>query len=211
MGKTRTIKKGEHAPRVAAEEGFGDFTTVWDHPDNAALKQTRNPCVLSPGDELFIPDRLPHTVQVHTGRVHTFIIKRTTIRLRLVLKDASGRPLRNAPCRLRCGPNGYDLTLDSDGRLDQELPIDTESCTLALPDREFTLSVGFLPPIEDVVGQRARLNNLGYDVAAERGDDFEDDSSFRSAVEDFQHDQGLTPNGMCDGMTLAKLQEVHGC
>src|SRR5437870_2055914 len=49
MSKTRVIKQGEHLSGIAQEEGFVNFHTIFDHPNNAALKALRDPHDLFPG------------------------------------------------------------------------------------------------------------------------------------------------------------------
>jgi hypothetical protein len=211
MGETRVISAGEHAPRIAAEEGFGDLKHVWDAPQNAELKRTRDPCVLNPGDELFVPDKQANQFAVATSKTHTFVIKRLKIRLRVALRDASNRPLANVPCKLRYGGVTTALILDGNGALDQEIPFDTDPCTLSLPDRDISLSVGHLAPFDQPAGLRARLNNLGYHVDATDEESEGTDEALRSAVEEFQCDHDLTVDGKCGPKTRAKLKEIYGC
>jgi len=102
------------------------------------------------------------------------------------------------------------------------------------------VKIGHLDPVDKISGQIARLNNLGYfagdpDVAkggsgsnADPGNSSNttgsgggnsldstggqvNDQQFRSAVEEFQCDQGLTVDGICGPLTQAKLKQVHGC
>jgi LysM repeat protein len=43
-----TVKQGDHLSSIAHEYGFPDYQTIWNHADNAQLKQKRkNPNVLS--------------------------------------------------------------------------------------------------------------------------------------------------------------------
>jgi N-acetylmuramoyl-L-alanine amidase len=51
-----TVKQGEHLSRLAKQFGFSDYSTIWDHPENAELKRKRNnPNVLYPGDTCSFP------------------------------------------------------------------------------------------------------------------------------------------------------------
>jgi hypothetical protein len=207
MGRVHVVKEGEHVPRIAAGYGIGDYAVVWNDPNNAELSQSRDPCVLRPGDQLFIPDVPPLEFQLPTGRSHRIVIKRPKVRLRLVLQDSSGRPLANVACQLKSERASFDLMLDGDGKLDQQIPVDSERCTLVLPDRELSLLVGHLTPNDDPAGWRARLNNLGYEAGSS---DDEEDPQLRSAIEEFQCDNGLAVTGSCDASTQAKLLELHG-
>ena len=60
MASQYIIKQGDYLPKIAQENGFYDYLTIWDHGKNAQLKSKRkNPNVLAPGDELHIPDKTP--------------------------------------------------------------------------------------------------------------------------------------------------------
>jgi len=53
MGFYLTIEQGDHLPRIADENGFSDWHTIWDDPNNASLRaQRQDPGVLAPGDRL---------------------------------------------------------------------------------------------------------------------------------------------------------------
>jgi hypothetical protein len=46
----------EHLSAIGQQNGFRSYHTIWDQPNNADLKAKRDPQVLFPGDQLFIPD-----------------------------------------------------------------------------------------------------------------------------------------------------------
>ena len=70
---------------VAFERGFF-WQTLWDHPNNARLKQTRkDPDVLLEGDILHIPDKREKQESAATRRHHRFRKRGTPAKLRLVL------------------------------------------------------------------------------------------------------------------------------
>jgi peptidoglycan hydrolase-like protein with peptidoglycan-binding domain len=99
-------------------------------------------------------------------------------------------------------------------QIEQQIPKRAENGALTIEDDrspfgvEVPIKVGHLDPVDEVSGQRARLNNLGYN-AGERAAPAE--LQFRSAVEEFQCDYDLTVDGVCGPQTQAKLLEVHGC
>jgi peptidoglycan hydrolase-like protein with peptidoglycan-binding domain len=70
------------------------------------------------------------------------------------------------------------------------------------------LLVGDLDPVEEVSGQLARLQNLGYYAGKIGGGDA---MAVRSAIEEFQCDNKLTVDGICGPETQARLIAVHGC
>src|SRR5690242_10323848 len=75
MGKVHVVKSGEHAPRIAWKNGFADYALVWGDPNNADLAQSRNPCMLAEGDQVFIPDRTPKSVSRSVESTHKFKVK----------------------------------------------------------------------------------------------------------------------------------------
>src|SRR5262249_8508870 len=81
-----------------------------------------------------------------------------------------------------------------------------------LDDVVIPIKVGHLDPVEEVSGQQARLNNLGYFAGPLEGKTEEENQAlFLSAIEEFQCDHGLRVDGICGPQTQAKLKEVHGC
>lgn len=72
--------------------------------------------------------------------------------------------------------------------------------------RARSVRVEELEPIEDPIGQRKRLDNLGYVGVL----DDDDDGPSRYAIEEFQCDHDLRVIGVCDAATRGKLLEVHG-
>ena len=135
-------------------------------------------------------------------------------RARLVLQTLAGKPVANAPCTVTLGVAGTKLATDGSGRLELEVPPGVTSGEVVLDGTGTTLhgvtipfTISALPPETTILGQEARLNNLGY-----RAGTTADPTSpeFRSAVEEFQCDEGLTVDGKCGPVTQAKLRSVHG-
>jgi Putative peptidoglycan binding domain len=209
MGKVHIVGHGDHLAKIASRYGFRDPAIVWEHPQNAALKRVRTPDVLNPGDELFIPDMVQKELQLPAGQAHRFVIAASHIKLRLMLRGPVGEPLASTACDLHVDDDVIPITSSPEGRIEVDIPADTRTCKLVLPDREIAVLIGHLDPVEEPSGQRARLSNLGYAI-----DLIEDneDLSLRSAVEEFQCDH-LGPagvDGVCGPSTRAKLKEVHG-
>ncbi|HEV3331703.1 MAG TPA: peptidoglycan-binding protein [Bryobacteraceae bacterium] len=216
MAGTYTVKQGDHLSKIAKEFGFSDYHTIWDHPNNAALKQQRsNPSVLYPGDSLFIPDRQQRLESRNTDKLHQFQAKKPALKLRLALEDAYEKPIANAPCILAIGSDSRNVTTDGSGKIEQDIPPDVHDAILVVQDEQTPLNntqieikIGDLDPVEEISGQIARLDNLGYFA----GDvNQPDQKAFESAVEEFQCDQGLTVDGICGPVTQAKLKQVQGC
>lgn len=219
MATYHTVKQGEHLSRIAWQYGFTDYHVIWDHAENAALKQKRqNPHVLFPRDQLFIPDKQDKEVPGSTEQRHRFQVRQPTLKLRLVLEDMYEKPIANAPCELRVENQTQPMTTDSDGHIELSIPITAERAQLTIQDPQTPLTgvvmpiqIGHLNPVEEVSGQQARLNNLGY-FAGPFEDQSQEESadSFKSAIEEFQCDQGLVVDGICGPKTQAALKKAHG-
>jgi len=70
---TYTIQEGDCVSSIASKAGFL-WTTVWNHANNASLKQLRtDPNVLNPGDQIFIPDLTPKVLPKPTEQRHKFV------------------------------------------------------------------------------------------------------------------------------------------
>ena len=217
MAGYHTVVQGEHVPGIACSYGFRDYRTLWDHPSNADLKSKRqNPNVLFPGDRLFIPDREVREVPRPTDQRHRFVVKQPVLKLRITLEDQYERPITAASCLLVVDGDSRQLTTDGRGKLELEIPPLAKQSVLVIRDAaqtphhdvEIPIKIGHLDPVEEVTGQQARLNALGYfldDLDGKTGPDF------RSAVEEFQCENGLKVDGICGPQTQAKLKQVYGC
>jgi len=216
MAGYHTVRQGEHLARVAREYGFADYDTIWNNPNNAELREKRkNPNVLFPGDLLYVPDRIPKEVFRATDDRHRFKVKKPKLELRLTLGALYDRPRANTACVLAIEIDLRNVTTDGEGRLDEPIPPDAERATLFLRDSgtllvsdAIPIRVGYLDPAEEVTGQQARLNNLGY-YAGKIGET--DAEALRSAVEEFQCEHELKVDGICGAQTQERLRVVHGC
>lgn len=216
MAEYHAVVQGEYLSMIAAQYGFRDYTVIWDHPNNAQLKQQRqNPNVLLPGDNLFIPDKGQKQESGATSRRHTFEVKQETLKLRLTLEDIYERPIASASCALFVEDQVFHLTTDGQGKIEQEIPLTAQKGALVINSDQtpfenefFALKIGHLDPVDTISGQRARLNNLGY-FAGDSDDP--SDPAFESAAEEFQCDHSLTVDGIVGPQTQAQLKKVHGC
>ncbi len=227
MGQTHYVKQGEYLAQIARSYGFADYKTIWDAPENSDLKEKRkNPNVLFPGDKLFIPDRETREESRATEARHKFELQGEPLQLRIVLLGLNNKPLQGHECTLNVEGESKEITTKSDGLLKREIP--TNAATGRLLDRgkpgpqvraerEIPLKIGHLDPVDTLSGQKARLNNLGYnagDPAAPPAKPEEEEArarQFQSALEEFQCDFGLQVDGICGKHTQHKLLEVHGC
>jgi N-acetylmuramoyl-L-alanine amidase len=211
-----TVQQGDHLSKIAKDNGFTDYTVIWDHPENADLKKQRqNPNVLLPGDQIFVPGMEEKQESGATDKRHTFTVDKKILKLRLVLEDIYEKPIAGAQCALLVGDQTFQVTTDGQGKLEQEIPLDSTEAFLAIrgdqtpfANEVIAIKIGHLDPIDELSGQIARLNNLGYFPGNLDGSDAD---AFQSAVEEFQCDHGLKVDGDCGPKTQAKLKEVHGC
>jgi N-acetylmuramoyl-L-alanine amidase len=214
MAGNYTVKQGDTIPSIASDYGFTDPKTIWNDPNNAQLKGLRkNPNVLFPGDQVYIPDKDPRIEDRPTDQLHKFVKHKPPLKLKLVLEDIYEKPIANAECQLILGNDSYDVTTDDNGRIEQPVKPNVKTGSIIIKDPQtafqsevIPIKIGYLDPVEELSGQLARLDNLGYFPG-----DGSDDAQFESAVEEFQCDNNLTVDGVCGPGTQAKLKEIHGC
>lgn len=216
MPATHIVKNGEHLGSIARDFGFENFSVLWEHPDNATLKQLRkDPMLLAPGDEVFIPDRVQLIFKRATAASHDFKVTIDTLTLTLKLVAFDGKPLANSKVKVRVeapetgGASSQDeqeLTTDGDGNLTVDVASHVDSGSIEIDGVTFPLSIGGLDPIETESGVAQRLSNLGYLVL---DDDDLDPALLRLAIQDFQADNGLPTSGERADVA-GKLAEVYG-
>jgi N-acetylmuramoyl-L-alanine amidase len=201
--------QGEHISSISRKYGFPNWDKVWDHPDNAGLKNRReDPNVLYPGDAVTIPDLRVGEEAGETDMRHRFKLKTPTLMLRFVLKDVCDVPVSSNTCRLIVEGEVYELTTDAGGMIEQKIPLTAQKGSLEIDGNKVKLQIGHLDPVSETTGQRARLNNLGYNAGPM---DCNCDDRLRSAIEEFQCDADLYVDGICGSNTQARLIEVYGC
>lgn len=213
------VQQGDHISKIAADHGLRLWQTIWDHPDNADLKAKRgNPNVLFPGDELEVPERESRTEECATGRRHRFRAKTQGLTLRVKTLDFGSAPVTNADATLWVGGDFEHTKTDGEGMLERALPLNAQEGRLRVQSPaiagtlDVPLDIGHLDPVDQVTGQIARLNNLGYDAGpVEEPEDSAAKQRVCSAVEEFQCDQGLKVDGIVGPNTQKKLKEAHGC
>jgi hypothetical protein len=213
MPITYTVVQGDYVSRIAAQQGFAGYSKIWNHPNNAELKNLRkNPEVLYPGDVLFIPDRVDRIEDRPTDAKHTFVAKIAPLKLRVVIKDVNNKPVANKPCQVIVDGHVFDLTTDGTGKVETEIPRTARDGRLTLRDPsvpieiDLPILIGHLDPVEEKSGQFARLHSLGYNP----GETPDDANRFKRAIEEFQCENHLTVDGICGPATQSKLKLVFG-
>ncbi len=224
MPKTRIVKDGEFLAQIALDEGFLDWRTLWNAPENQSLRDKRkDPNVLQPGDAVTIPDLVPKDVAAATGQLVTFEVGGGDAKLRIRVLDAVSQPVKKADCTFSVGAgDSIPASTDDKGIVERDIdlqpggpsPIDG-GLVFTTPALTFHLKIGALNHETAVDGQQARLNNLGYYAGFTEPQTDEEKAQFEWAVEEFQCDHlaelGLTkPTGVCDDKTQKLLVKVYG-
>jgi hypothetical protein len=213
---THIVEAGEHLGSIARKFGFENFSVLWEHPKNAAVKALRKePTLLAPGDKIFIPDRVRLVFSRQTDASHDFRVHLDTLKLSLRLLEHDGEPRKNVPVIMRVevpetgeasSSNEQELSTDADGNLSLEIATHADTGTIEIDGVEFPMRIGGLDPIDTEGGVAQRLSNLGYLVLDAEELDADD---LRLAIEDFQSDNHLKVTGERADIE-AKLEQVHG-
>lgn len=231
------VRQGESVATLAARGGVHP-ESIWEHPDNAELKELRkNPFVLKPGDLITIPDPEPREENVATERVHEFILSRALAQFEARFLD-EGVPRANWKYYLWVDGETETRTgeLDGDGHLTVEIPAEAENGVIHL-----------YPPDEDdeeADSSNEHEDESGHDPAADADYFIEYELNFhhldpvdepsgarqrlhhlglyaggeedgigpktRAAIRAFQRLKGLDVTGELDGPTIDKLRSEHG-
>ena len=213
MPASHVVQQGEYLSQIAEKYGFRDDRTIWDFAGNAALKKTRNPNVLLPGDTIQIPEKTQKLENRSTGQLSYFKVAGKKLILHLALRDFDDQPLANTKCQVEVEGKSTSLTTDGDGHVKVPVSRTAKEATLTFKDPlvpfdvSIPIKIGHLDPVEEISGQKARLSNLGYIT---RPLEEVDDTIFDRTVQEFQCDMGLPVTGECDAATRDKLKQAHG-
>ena len=166
MSHVHVVTQGECLARIAASYAI-DWRKIWQHGKNADLRDKRkDPGILLPGDEVFVPTFTAYETDKPTGAVHRFRIRRdeVVVKLRLLFLD---QPRANEACVILAGGRRLSRTTDGDGQLEFPVAHDLASCTLVFgegtaDEERMLVSLGRLDPTDTVEGMQARLRNLGF-------------------------------------------------
>lgn len=102
MPNEHTVAPGECISSIAFQHGFF-WETLWEHGDNAELKEKRkDPNVLHPGDVVMIPDLTLKEESCATEQVHEFRLKGVPARLNIQVR----RPKAPKPPEAAAGGGG---------------------------------------------------------------------------------------------------------
>ena len=206
------VKAGDCLSSISDDAGHL-WQTVWNHPSNAELKQTRDdPHVLLPGDRIFVPPIRERVEKASTDQKHTYIRKSNMTKLRIVVKDLD-EPLASQPYSLDVDGQMYKGTTDSAGKLEQAIPSGAQQGHLTVGEGddalEYEFDLGTMDPPDSITGIQARLGNLGYDAGPVDGIH---GPKTTAAIEKFCGEHEIEPpdDGEVTQEFRDKLVEEHG-
>ncbi len=218
-GRVYAVEPCDTLSSIADRFGFLHFATVWNDPANAGLRAVRaSPHVLLAGDEVVVPDKRPRKLSVMTNTEITLIVYVEKLHVKLRAVDASGEPVDVDPASVQV--NGAEAAASPAGDV-LDTPIARDAVTLSLvstdsePKEASPLlgDIGALPPLREVGGAQARLENLGFgmfDDPPAEDDDPDADEALELAIELFQESLGRTPDSDLTDQVLADLQDRAG-
>jgi hypothetical protein len=206
------VVQGDCIESIAAKYGL-EPDAIWEHADNASLREQRSGFALLPGDVVFVPDRREKSLSVATSRSHTVTLKipKTLVHIRFL--DVDDEPRKDIPYTLEIDGVEFEGTTTADGEVKHEIRADARGGTLTLnpgqgADEEiYTVKLGHLDPIEETSGVQARLLHLGFydgEVDGQPG------ARTRDAILEFQRAHELSDTGELDDDTKTHLRERHG-
>ena len=176
MATLHVVKQGECLSSIARQYGLKEWRKIYDHPDNANLRQRRpNPHLLSPGDRIHVPEREERVEAATDNQRHRFRLKTLPVHFRIRLTNRWGQPFSQSRYQLDLGSSVLEGSTDDDGRIERSIPPEAEQVTLSLwlgsgdgetdgpPSYCWRLRLGYLDPVEELSGIQGRLRNLGYD------------------------------------------------
>lgn len=210
VGKGDYVVKDDDCMSSIAEDSGHFWDSLWNHPDNADLKETRkDPNVLMPGDKVTIPPITPKSIAKATGATYRFRRKGVPAKLHLRLMK-QGKPRANESYRVDIDGKLTKGVTDAEGYVDIYIPCKAKKGKLWVgpPEDEklYYLQLGKTMPVERILGVKQRLKNIGY-----RSGSLDDEitSVYQDGLRAFQKDHDLPETGVADEATRNKLVEVH--
>ena len=207
MPTPHTIRQGESITSLA--ERYGHFVeTIWNHADNADLRQRRTDMdILMPGDVVVIPDKRLKEVSKSDKQKHVFRRRGVPAKFRMQLFDFD-TPRANQDYTLSIDGKLRNGTTDDQGVLEEHVPTGAREGILIIGEDNFRIKVlfGELNPVDDITGVKQRLRNLGYDPGPI---DESESPVFKSTLAAFQRRVELEPTGELDDPTRSKLKDLH--
>jgi hypothetical protein len=212
---SHAAEPGDSFSSLALEHGFF-WETLWNHPDNAALREKRaHPHVLRFGDQVAIPPIRKQQDPCETDKRHRFRRRGVPSRIHFRFVDAEDKALAGKRYHLKVGERNYEGTTNGAGAVIHYVDADqTEGSLTIWPEEKyypekvhFTVHVSQMQPLKSTPGLKTRLNHLGFYCGAE---DDEDTQGLREAVQAFQAQEKIEPTGELTPETIQRLAERYG-
>jgi hypothetical protein len=197
-----TVQQGDCLTSIADRCGLL-WTTLWQHPNNNQLRQLRkDPNVLYPGDQLFVPELETKQVERPTDQHHAFVKKGDPAKLKIRLLDQD-QPRAGIAYQLEIDGALKSGVTDAQGYVQQPLPPGAQRGKLTVGAGStkdvYQIQFGALDPHDTDSGVRGRLINLGF------GSD-----DIKEAIQAFQQKEGIPVTGTADATTQSRLKERYG-
>lgn len=210
MSQQHTVRSGECLASIAYRYGFFP-ETIWDHPDNAELKQARaHHSVLCAGDVVTIPDKQISETRCALDQTHTFRRKSVpeTLQLQLML---GSEPRADEPYSLEVDGELVEAEgiTDAQGRVEHGISPAAKVAVVSLLDtnERYVFALGHVDPIDTVSGVKARLKSLGFWLGSI---DDQVDDAYVVAIATFQSTRELAATGEADDATRQALVDDYG-
>ena len=208
----RVVQEGECIASIAKDTGHF-WETIWNDPANAELREVRvSPNMLLAGDRVTIPPLRQKQETGETEMRHRFVRRGEPSTIHLRFTDFE-KPRAEAPYEFYVdGKLVQDGFLDANGQVEIPIPSNARKAVIHIYDEygvadTYDLQLRRLPPITEMSGLQARLNNLGF-PCGEGAKRF--GPAIARALEAFQREYDLPTTGMPDEQTKAKILELHG-
>ena len=135
------------------------------------------------------------------------MLRSRTVMLELAVRH-DDEPVADADYTLEVGEATYSGKTDSRGLLRHAITAEATRGRLcfAKPPLEIELELGSLPPVTEITGVQARLNNLGFGCGTVDGDI---GPRTRAALRRFQARNELPVTGEIDAATRTRLRQAH--
>ncbi len=126
------VQPGDCFSSLAKENGYFNYRTLYDHPDNAAIKGARaNPNMLNEGDVVKIPDKRQKKVALTLDGEKKFVLDRRKTKLRLSVVDVESKAPKVTKCQLTVGAASL-AKLAPSGLMELDINAADKSGTLSL-------------------------------------------------------------------------------
>lgn len=212
MSKIHKVEQGECLSTIAAMYGWADWRKVYEASENEPLRKLRpNPNVLFPGDQVIIPQPQRKPLKLETGKVHTIVVKRPKVSLRIQTTESfDGEALKGT---FRLFIDGATVPIEgpiNGGLIDVAVPMGSKEAKIILLDDagaavdELALLLGHKDPLDTIPGALSRLSLIGIEPADETPEAIEECIRF------FQQCFDLPEDGTLNVETQAALEKIGG-